>query len=128
MTTMTRRIGAGLAAATLAVGLVACGDSGDTTTATTTVATQADDAGQAAPAAQPGTQQDMPSTVSGYTDEARNEMAEDNLTEADIEDVVARVSSGEGEAEWDDDGYWEYELDDIDVDIQPDGLVLEVDR
>lgn len=71
---------------------------------------------------------ELPQTVTGYTDEARAEMAEDGLTEADVQAVLDAARAGDAEVEWDDDGYWELEWQDIDVDITPDGLVREADR
>lgn len=71
---------------------------------------------------------ELPQAVTGYTDEARAEMAEDGLTEADVQAVLDAARSGSAEVEWDDDGYWELEWHKIDVDITPDGLVREADR
>lgn len=71
---------------------------------------------------------ELPQAVTGYTDEARAEMAEDGLTEADVQAVVDAAHAGDAEAEWDDDGYWELGWHNIDVDITPDGLVREADR
>lgn len=71
---------------------------------------------------------ELPQTVTGYTDEARAEMAEDGLAEADVQAVLDAAHAGDAEAEWDDDGYWELGWQDIDVDITPDGLVREADR
>lgn len=71
---------------------------------------------------------ELPRAVTGYTDEARAEMAEDGLTEADVQAVLDAAHAGDAEVEWDDDGYWELEWHNIDVDITPDGLVREADR
>ena len=71
---------------------------------------------------------ELPRAVTGYTDEARAEMAEDGLAEADVQAVVDAAHAGDAEVEWDDDGYWELGWQDIDVDITPDGLVREADR
>ena len=71
---------------------------------------------------------ELPRAVTGYTDEARAEMAEDGLTEADVQAVLDAAHAGDAEAEWDDDGYWELGWQGIDVDITPDGLVREADR
>ena len=71
---------------------------------------------------------ELPRAVTGYTDEARAEMAEDGLAEADVQAVVDAAHAGDAEVEWDDDGYWELEWHKIDVDITPDGLVREADR
>lgn len=75
-----------------------------------------------------GNTKELPQAVTGYTDEARAEMAEDGLTEADVQAVLDAARSGSAEVEWDDDGYWELEWHKIDVDITPDGLVREADR
>ena len=71
---------------------------------------------------------ELPRAVTGYTDEARAEMAEDGLAEADVQAVVDAAHAGDAEVEWDDDGYWELGWQGIDVDITPDGLVREADR
>lgn len=71
---------------------------------------------------------DLPRAVTGYADEARAEMAEDGLAEADVQAVLDAAHAGDAEVEWDDDGYWELGWQDIDVDITPDGLVREADR
>ena len=75
-------------------------------------------------------QGELPDAVTGYTSEAEAEMAEDGVSEADVERVLAEAKQGgDGvETEWDDDGYWEIELGEIDIDIDPDGLVREVGR
>ncbi|PAT06143.1 hypothetical protein CKJ81_06210 [Corynebacterium hadale] len=54
---------------------------------------------------------ELPASISGYSEEARSDMAED----------------GRAEVEFDDE-HWELEFNDIDVDITPDGLVTEADR
>ena len=68
--------------------------------------------------------------MTGYTSEAEAEMAEDGVSEADVERVLAEAKKGGAgvETEWDDDGYWEIEVGEIDIDIDPDGLVREVGR
>lgn len=75
-----------------------------------------------------GNTKELPRAVTGYTDEARAEVAEDGLTEADVQAVLDAAHAGDAEAEWDDDGYWELGWHNIDVDITPDGLVREADR
>lgn len=70
---------------------------------------------------------DLPASVKGYSDEARANMAEDNITEADVEAVLAAALNGDAEVEWDD-GIWEIEWQDIDIDINPGGVVLDADR
>ena len=88
-----------------------------------------DDNDDQAPAAG-AAQGELPDAVTGYTSEAEAEMAEDGVSEADVERVLAEAKKdGAGvETEWDDDGYWEIELGEIDIDIDPDGLVREVGR
>lgn len=142
------------ATATLAVaGLTACGDTADDTAgnvteavtspvdaATDAAATEAtdvagtdsavarstdDDADDAAGAGAPS---ELPVSVTGYTAEAQSEMAEDNITEADVEAVLEAARNGQAEVEWDDDGYWEIEWQDIEIDIDTAGMVLEADR
>lgn len=79
---------------------------------------------------QPGTAQgDLPAEVTGYTGEAEAEMADEGVTAADVERVLAAANANEAgvSIEWDDDGYWEIEFDDIDIDVDPNGLVLDVD-
>lgn len=75
-----------------------------------------------------GNTKELPRAVTGYTDEARAEVAEDGLTEADVQAVLDAAHAGDAEVEWDDDGYWELGWQGIDVDITPDGLVREADR
>lgn len=88
----------------------------------------ADDAGVAAPApAAPAAAGELPTAVTDYTQEARAEMAEEGVSEADVEAALAAARNGEAEVEWDD-GYWEIEWRDIEVDINADGLVLDADR
>ena len=88
-----------------------------------------DDNDDQAPAAG-SAQGELPDAVTGYTSEAEAEMAEDGVSEADVERVLAEAKKGGAgvETEWDDDGYWEIELGEIDIDIDPDGLVREVGR
>lgn len=71
---------------------------------------------------------ELPRAVTGYTDEARAEMAKGGLAEADVQAVVDAAHAGDAGVEWDDDGYWELGWHNIDVDITPDGLVREADR
>lgn len=80
-----------------------------------------------APAA-PAAANELPANVTGYTDEARSEMADEGVTEADVEGALAAAHRGEAEVEWDDDGYWEIEWGEIEIDIDPNGLVRDADR
>lgn len=87
---------------------------------------QADDQSQAAGSAQG----ELPGQVSGYTGEAEAEMAEEGVSEDDVQRVLAAANNNDAgvEIEWDDDGYWEIESNGIDIDIDPEGLVRDVDR
>ena len=153
---MTSRTTVALTTATLALAsLTACGESAEQVAPETNAETSAeasaeasaepetvtvttgaddddaDDASAAAPAPAPAAAPaagELPTAVSGYTQEARAEMAEEGVSEADVEAALAAARNGEAEVEWDDDGYWEIEWRDIDVDINADGLVLEADR
>lgn len=77
-----------------------------------------------------GANADLPKEVTGYSDEARGDMAEDGISEADVKRVLAAAQNKEPgvEVEWDDDGYWEIEFEGIDIDIDQYGLVLDADR
>ena len=153
---MTSRTTVALTTVILALAsLTACGDSADqvapethaTTNAetaakpeTVTVTTGADDADDAddadvnnanaaAPAAPAAPAAgELPTAVTDYTQEARTEMAEEGISEADVEAALDAARNGEAGVEWDDDGYWEIEWGDVDIDINADGLVLEADR
>lgn len=85
-----------------------------------------DDQSQAAGSAQGN----LPAEVTGYTGEAEAEMADEGVSAEEVERVLAAANNNEGglEIEWDDDGYWEIEFGDIDIDVDPDGLVRDVDR
>lgn len=82
---------------------------------------------QAAEAPAPAAANELPANVTGYTDEARSEMADEGVTEADVEGALAAAHRGEAEVEWDD-GYWEIEWGEIEIDIDPNGLVRDADR
>ncbi|WP_321102325.1 hypothetical protein [Corynebacterium sp.] len=87
------------------------------------------DDGQAAQAA-PVAGGELASAVTGYTDEARRGMADEGVTEAEIEQVLAdALSNAPGvKIDWSDNGYHEIESGEIEIDIQPDGTVVDVDR
>ncbi|PAT08729.1 hypothetical protein CKJ80_11565 [Corynebacterium hadale] len=70
---------------------------------------------------------ELPASISGYSEEARSDMAEDGLTEVDVQGVLDAARDGRAEVEFDD-VHWELEFNEIDVDITPDGLVTEADR
>ncbi|MCG7297198.1 hypothetical protein MHJ86_10090 [Corynebacterium afermentans] len=152
---MTSRTTIALSTAILALGsLTACGESDDQVAPETHAETSAetstepedvtettgdddandtddaddvDDASAAAPAAAAASDE-LPAAVTGYTQEARSEMAEEDVSEADVEAALAAARNGEAEVEWDDDGYWEIDSSNLDVDIDADGLVLDADR
>ncbi|QGU08614.1 hypothetical protein COCCU_13620 [Corynebacterium occultum] len=65
-----------------------------------------------------------PCEVSGYSGEGDRERREEGFSEQQVSDAVAQ---GCATAEWEDDDYWEIDLDWIEVDIRPDGTVIEVD-
>lgn len=67
--------------------------------------------------------QGAPCEVTGYTLEGEQERIEEGFTEQQVADAVAQGCQW---AEFDD-GHWEIELDWIEVDIRPDGVVKEVD-
>lgn len=75
----------------------------------------------AAQGASPG--DPAPCEVASFSDEARNDMAEEGLDEQRVRDVVAQ---GCGTAELDD-GVWKIDVEEIDVEILPDGTVVDVD-
>ncbi|SDM00581.1 hypothetical protein SAMN04488535_1540 [Corynebacterium mycetoides] len=116
--------------------LAACGTETETATPETVTVTESQDAGDQDVAAQPTDQREekqaaqLPASVSGYTDEARNELADKGVTEADVERALEAANNNEAgvSVEWDDDGYYEIEFQDIEIDIRPDGTVTEVDR
>ena len=150
---MTSRTTVALTTATLALAsLTACGESAEQVAPetnaeasaeasvepeTVTVTTgaddddvdDADDAGAATPApATPAAAGELPTAVTDYTQEARAELADEGVNDADVEAALAAAHNGEAEVAWDDDGSWEIEWRDIEVDINADGLVLDVDR
>lgn len=121
--------------------LAACGTETETATPETVTVTESQDAGDQDAgdqdvAAQPTDQREeqqaaqLPASVSGYTDEARNELADEGVIEADVERALEAANNNEAgvSVEWDDDGYYEIEFQDIEIDIRPDGTVTEVDR
>lgn len=96
-------------------------DRDDNAGATETVTESADAGNTAAQGASPG--DPAPCEVASFSDEARNDMAEEGLDEQRVRDVVAQ---GCGTAELDD-GVWEIDVEEIDVEILPDGTVIDVD-
>ena len=105
----------------LAGALTACGTSESEPT-TETVEQPSQEAKQ-----EPQQGPELPASISGYSEEAQSDMAEDGLTEADAQGVLDAAKDGRAEVEFDDE-HWELEFNDIDVDITPDGLVTEADR
>nr|VDG61861.1 Uncharacterised protein [Streptococcus thermophilus] len=146
------RVSAAIAASALSLSaLTACGETDDGTTGTDAGAEFP--ASSASPAAEEveteGAEQpndeavgddagggddaagrDLPAEVSGYTAEAESEMADEELTEADVERILAAANDNEPgvEIEWEDDGHWEISSGEIEIDIDPQGLVLDVDK
>ena len=124
---LTKKMVALTVAATAGLAVAACSDSGETApeTVTETVApetvTETSNAGAAV-------SEDLPAAVTGYSDEARKDLVDENATEAEIQDVLKAAQDGKAKVEWDDDGYFEVEFGEIDIDIDKDGLVLDVDR
>ena len=149
-----KRVSAAIAASALSLSaLTACGETDDGTTGTdagaeSTVAEEvetegddqvqqddvagdddaddADDADDGDDAAG----RELPKEVTGYTPEAESEMADEGLSAADVERVLAAANDNEPgvETRWEDDGYWEIVSGEIDIDIDPQGLVLDVDK
>lgn len=105
----------------LAGALTACGTSESEPT-TETVEQPSQEAKQ-----EPQQGPELPASISGYSEEAQSDMAEDGLTEADVQRVLDAAKDGRAEVEFDGE-HWELEFNDIDVDITPDGLVTEADR
>lgn len=105
----------------LAGALTACGTS-ESEPATETVEQPSQEAKQ-----EPQQGPELPASISGYSGEAQSDMAEDGLTEADVQGVLDAAKDGRAEVEFDDE-HWELEFNDIDVDITPDGLVTDADR
>ena len=124
---LTKKMVALTVAATAGLAVAACSDSGETApeTVTETVApetvTETSNAGVAV-------SEDLPAAVTGYSDEARKDLVDENATEAEIQDVLKAAQDGKAKVEWDDDGYFEVEFGEIDIDTDKDGLVLDVDR
>ncbi|OFT27581.1 hypothetical protein HMPREF3171_11250 [Corynebacterium sp. HMSC08F01] len=124
---LTKKMVALTVAATAGLAVAACSDSGETApeTVTETVApetvTETSNAGAAV-------SEDLPAAVTGYSDEARKDLVDENVTEAEVQDVLKAAQDGKAKVEWDDDGYFEVEFGEIDIGIDKDGLVLDVDR
>lgn len=119
-----------IAVPALSFSVVACSDSGEDAapeaiteevTATPTTPTASDDDGQSE---QDDDQDDLPAEVTGYTAEAEAEKSEEGVSDSDVEGALAAARNNEAgvEIEWDD-GYWEIEFGDIEIDIDPEGLV-----
>lgn len=70
----------------------------------------------------------LPADITGYTGEAERDLTEERLTKDEVAQVLQRAHNGEGRVKWDNDGYWEVEVGGIDIDIDQNGLVLNVDR
>lgn len=145
----TKRVFALTVAATAGLALSACAESDDSATSaepvTETVASvetvsegrdddadrddRDDDADDRAVApAQPAANGELPEAVTGYTDEARAGMSDENVSEADVEAALAAAHEGNASVEWEDDGYFEIEHGEVEIDIDPAGLVRDAGR
>lgn len=141
-----KKLTALIAVPALSFSLVACSDSGEDAAPeaiteevaeTPTAPTASDDDGQSEQdddqddqlKTAGNTQGDLPAEVTEYTAEAEAEKSEEGVTDSDVESVLAAARNNEAgvEIEWDD-GYWEIEFGDIEIDIDPEGLVRGVDR
>ena len=71
---------------------------------------------------------DLPTEITGYSGEAERDLTEERLTKDEVTQVLQRAHNGEGKVKWDNDGYWEVEVGGVDIDIDQNGLVLNVDR
>ena len=130
MTTLTRRIAAGAAAAALSLSMVACSDSQD---ASDTAAEATSAAGSAVNEATASNDAagEAPCAPGDYSPEARDDLAAEEVTEEEVASVLERACAGEGRTEAEeDDGqrHFEVEVDDVKVEVTPEGLVTEVDR
>lgn len=139
-----KKLSALFAASALSLTLAACGeadDAADNTAAQTSVAEEVateapetddrDDRDDQDDQPQGDTaQRELPAEVTGYSEEAKSDMAEENVTPSEVERVLTAANDTEPgvEIEWEDDGYWEIDFDGIDIDIDPYGMVLDVDR
>lgn len=100
-------------------------------TTTVTEAPTSDTAAAAAPAAESpsGTAFDdrgqAPCAATSYTPDAEKDLVDEGVTKEEVDEVLRQACSV---AKWDNDGYWEVEWADIEVEIYPDGTVRDVDR
>ena len=85
-------------------------------------------AGQAGQAGGNAATNDLPTEITGYSGEAERDLTEERLTKDEVTQVLQRAHNGEGKVKWDNDGYWEVEVGGVDIDIDQNGLVLNVDR
>lgn len=121
-----------------ALGLSACNGTDDTTDTTPEdpvtispsdpVAPGADTPPAAAPEPGPRPADGPPCEVSGYTAYAEQELIEENVSREQVSEAIAAGCAGGAQVDWEDDGYWEIEFRDLDIDIYPNGVVSEVDR
>ena len=141
MTTLTRRIAAGAAAAALSLSMVACSDSQDASdTAAEATSAAGSAAAEATSAAGSAVNEatasndaagEAPCAPGDYSPEARDDLATEEVTEEEVASVLERACAGEGRTEAEeDDGqrHFEVEVDDVKVEVTPEGLVTEVDR
>ena len=85
-------------------------------------------AGQAGQAGGNAATNDLPTEITGYSGEAERDLTEERLTKDEVAQVLQRAHNGEGKVKWDNDGYWEVEVGGVDIDIDQNGMVLDVDR
>lgn len=77
-----------------------------------------------APAGEPD-RADIPCAATSYTPDAEKDLVDEKVTKEEVDEVLRQ---GCRAAKWDNDGYWEIEWGDIEVEIYPDGTVRDVDR
>lgn len=93
----------------------------------TTTVTEAPEAATAPAAAAPtgADHGEVPCAASSYTPDAEKDLVDEGVTKEEVDEVLRQ---GCAAAKWDNDGYWEIEWGDIEVEIYPDGTVRDVDR
>ena len=126
-----RRVSIAAATAALGLTLAACSNGGKETVTVTPGADANANGGNAGQAGQAGgnaATNDLPTEITGYSGEAERDLTEERLTKDEVAQVLQRAHNGEGKVKWDNDGYWEVEVGGVDIDIDQNGLVLNVDR
>lgn len=123
----TKRVFALTVAATAGLALSACAEYDDSATSAEPV-TETVASVETVTEVRDDDADDLPEAVTGYTDEARAEMREENVSEADVEAALAAAHEGNASVEGEDDGYFEIEHGEVEIDIDPAGLVRDADR